>query len=103
MNDFTRLILSHFLSRPGIRTTVRAWIEQEPDRNKRAVDLCGVLQREVIDVLNGELLGGEFHDLADKLLEHALRSVNWRRVADELIERFTRRLPANYAPWPSVN
>jgi hypothetical protein len=101
MNRFTRAVLCHLLRLSSTRKTVQAWLDAEPDRDKRATDFASALREDLIKEIVPSF--ERLPHLENELMYEALMHVNWRRVAEELLDRFSPKLLAGYCSTPSIN
>src|SRR5262245_21334455 len=97
MNSFTGIVLRQLLRDPETPDTVRQWIRSERDPERRAVDFAVQLGTDF------EAMAKSFTDpLLKDWLSLAASHVNWRRVAEKLLERFSPWAPRS-VPAPSRN
>jgi hypothetical protein len=85
----------------GTRKIVQAWLDAEPNRDKRATDFAAALRDDLIKDIVPSVERLPYLDR--ELMYEALMHTNWRRVAEELLDRFTPKRLAGYLSTPSIN
>jgi len=97
MTSFTEVVLHYLLRQPDTPETVRRWIRGERDPQRRAVEFAVQLDRDF------KALAAAICDpLVRDWLGLAVQHVNWRRVAEKLLARFSPWAPRS-VPAPSRN
>jgi hypothetical protein len=114
MKTFGRVVFDWLLRQPGTRDTVLEWYLHEPeDADRRALGMARALRRDFERLFEAlcrprhrEPHGGRtVAALVHGFVEAALLDVNWRRVAEALLERLRprQRQTGPYRGMPSNN
>jgi hypothetical protein len=101
MQSFTRSALCYFLRDPKTADVCREWVTSVSDPERRALLYSVRLAEDFLELCRMMRDTGEPENrLHADWLEMASRRVNWRKVADVLLNRFTG--PEDEQPAPKT-
>src|SRR5262249_11350540 len=101
MTSFTKIILRWLLRDPDTKARARWGLEREADPGHRASDFACILRSEFEERFC--YVEGDNRELYNDVFALASAYANWRRIADEILERFGKKLAVAYLATPSVN
>lgn len=97
----TRAVYDYLASDPDVKETIRDWIDSEPDPERRALLFAVRLSEDLTEDMRalGRGIDGDLHTA---WVEEASARVNWQRIAETLLHRFSQpevEEPAPRSHW----